>query len=105
MEKRREVFNFGVEYNTPPEKLKGIPATVKKIIEENEKTEFDRSHFKGFGNFSLDFENVYYIGTNDYKVYMDIQEEINLKIYEIFKNSGISFAYPTQTIYMKNPAN
>jgi small-conductance mechanosensitive channel len=100
MERRRVVFNFGVLYQTSAEKLKLIPAIVKAIIEENELTEFDRSHFKSYGNFSLDFENVYYIKSNDYNVYMDIQQEINLKIFEKFEQMSISFAYPTQTLFV-----
>jgi len=100
MQRRRIVFNFGVVYQTPAEKLKQIPGIVKQFVEENELAEFDRSHFKAFGNFSLDFENVYYINTNDYNIYMNIQQEINLKIFEKFEDMGISFAYPTQTLFM-----
>lgn len=104
MQKRRVVFSFGVVYQTPSEKLEQIPGIVKQFVEEDELTEFDRSHFKGFGNFSLDFENVYYINTNDYKTFMDIQEKINLKIFKKFEEIGISFAYPTQTLYVNKNA-
>jgi small-conductance mechanosensitive channel len=31
---------------------------------------------------------------------MDIQQDINLKIYREFENRGIEFAYPTQTLYL-----
>ncbi len=100
MPRRRVLFNFGVVYQTPADKLKQIPDLVKQFVEENERAQFDRSHFKAFGNFSLDFENVYYINTNDYNVYMDVQQEINLKIFQKFEQMGISFAYPTQTLFM-----
>jgi small-conductance mechanosensitive channel len=32
---------------------------------------------------------------------MDINQEINLKIYEAFEKEGLEFAYPTQTLYVK----
>jgi small-conductance mechanosensitive channel len=100
MMKRRVVFAIGVVYQTAPEKLKIIPGLIKKIIEAQELTEFDRVHFKEFGNFSLNYEAVYWVGSPDYKTYMDIQQAINLAIFEEFKTQGIEFAYPTQTLFV-----
>jgi small-conductance mechanosensitive channel len=101
MQERRVVFNFGVTYDTPPEKLQAIPNTVKTLVEEEELTRFDRSHFKGFGDFALNFETVYYVAVPDYNVFMDIQQSINLKLCRSFDEDGIEFAYPTQTIYLE----
>lgn len=100
MERRRVAFTIGVTYQTKPEHLKYIPQKIKEIIDGIELTEFDRSHFFHYGNFSLDFESVYYVLSNDYTVYMNIQQEINLKLYEDFAEKGIEFAYPTQTLYL-----
>jgi len=47
------------------------------------------------------FEIVYYVTSNDYNTYMDIQQEINFKIKEEFEQRDIEFAYPTQTLYVK----
>jgi len=100
MEKRRIVFTFGVVYETPTEKLKKIPSIVKNIIDKIELADIDRVHFKEFGDFSLNFEVVYYLNTSDYKQYMDVQQEINLALKEEFEREGIEFAYPTQTIFL-----
>ena len=100
MEKRRVVFSFGVEYSTPLKKLKKIDGIVKKAVETTDLTKFDRSHFKEFGNFSLNYEVVYYALTPDYNKYMDIQEEINFKIKEAFEKEKIEFAFPTQTLHV-----
>jgi small-conductance mechanosensitive channel len=101
MYKRRVVFKFGVEYSTPLEKLKQIPEIVKNIINNIEDTEFDRSHFYQYGDFSLNFENVYYIWSNDYNKYMDIQQEINFELKKKFEELKIVFAFPTQTLFVK----
>ena len=101
MAERRVVFQLGVVYGTSKAKLERIPAIIRSAIEAQERTRFDRSHFAGYGNFSLDFENVYYVLDRDYNVYMDIQEAINLQIYERFAEDGIEFAYPTQTLYLQ----
>jgi len=101
MQERRAVFTFGVTYDTPPEKLEIIPDTVRRLIEEEEQTRFDRCHFKGFGDFALTFETVFYILVPDYNVYMDIQQSINLKLSRFFAETGIEFAFPTQTIHLQ----
>lgn len=101
MEKRRIDFGIGVEYGTNVEKLKKIPQIIEEIIASIELTEFDRAHFKNFGDFSLNFEIVYYVLTNDYNKYMDIQQEINLGIAEAFKREKIEIAFPTQTVYTR----
>jgi len=98
MERRRIAFNIGVEYGTGAEKLQKIPEIIKDIIESAESTDFDRAHFKDFGDFSLNFEIVYYVLTNDYNKYMDIQQKINLSIVEAFRKAGIEMAFPTQTV-------
>jgi small-conductance mechanosensitive channel len=105
MERRRIVFHFGVVYQTPPEKLKMIPDMVKSIIGEIETAQVDRVHFKEYGDFSLNFEVVYYVGTPDYVVYMDIQQRINLALAVKFKEEQIEFAYPTQTIFLEKQEN
>ena len=52
------------------------------------------------GDFSLNFEFVYYVHSADYTKYMDIQQAINLAIFEAFEKEGIEFAYPTQTLFV-----
>ena len=100
LQRRRVVFALGVIYQTPAEKLKLIPDMVKKIIVDNPDSEFDRGHFKNFGDFSLNFEFVYYVLSSDYTTYMNIQQNINLKIFEKFEENGIEFAYPSQTLFL-----
>lgn len=105
MEKRRAMFMIGVTYQTPYEKLKEIPEVIKTIIDVQEDATFDRSHFHQFGDFSLNFETVYFVTGTDYAKYMNIQQEINLKIYEEFQKREIDFAYPTQTLFMEKSAS
>lgn len=98
MEKRRIVFSFGVVYQTPAAKLKKIPAIVKEIVESTPGNTFDRAHFSTYGDFSLNFEVVYFVMSADYNVYMDRQQAINIALFEHFEREQIEFAYPTQTI-------
>ena len=100
MFERRIVFGLGVTYQTPHERLAKIPGMIREIIEAQKQTRFDRAHFKEYGDFALKFEVVYYVLVSDYNIYMDIQQAINLAIYERFEQEGIEFAYPTQTLYI-----
>lgn len=101
MEKRRIVFTLGVIYQTTPENLRIIPEIIKKAIDQQPDAVFDRAHFKNFGDFSLVFEVVYYVMSSDYLKYMDLQQAINLYIYDEFAKRGIEFAYPTQTLFVE----
>ena len=101
MEQRRVAFLIGVTYQTPVEKLETIPQIIREAVEAEEHTRFDRSHFASYGDFSLSFETVYYVGSADYNLYMDIQQAINLTIYRRFGEEGIEFAYPTQTLFVE----
>ncbi len=105
MERRRVVFKLGVIYQTEYEKLKLIPTLVREIIERQEGATFDRGHFASYGDFSLNFEFVYYIEGSDYNKYMDIQQSINFEIFKSFENEKIGFAYPTQTIFVNKEDN
>lgn len=98
MEKRRVVFKLGVTYQTSAVKLRAIPEIVKGAIEAQEDAAFDRGHFAAYGDFSLNFEFVYYVTGADYNKYMDIQQAINLTIFDAFEREGVEFAYPTQTL-------
>ncbi len=101
MSERRIVFSIGVVYQTPQEKLQAIPAIIREIIEAQSNARFDRAHFKEYGDFALIFEIVYYVGSPDYNVYMDLQQAINLAIFRRFEQEQIEFAYPTQTLFIE----
>ena len=98
MKKRRLVHKLGVVYETSPEIMRRIPLILKKIVINTDNATFDRCHFTDFGDFSLNFELVYYIPTNNYFAAMEAQQNINLRIMEEFKLNNIEFAFPTQTL-------
>jgi small-conductance mechanosensitive channel len=106
MASRRVAFAIGVVYETPYEKVAAIPGMIQEVVEsQGDQVEFSRAHFKSYGDFSLNFETVYYVLMADYTAYMDIQQSINLRIYEAFEQEGIVFAFPTQTVHLiqQNP--
>ena len=70
------------------------------MIDKVKDVEFDRSHFREFGDFSLNFEIVYFVLSAEYTDYMDKQQEVNFGIKEAFEKEKIEMAFPTQTVYL-----
>lgn len=105
MMERRVLFKLAITYDTGTENLKMIPGMIRSIIEAQNETRFDRAHFASFGEYSLNIEIVYYILSSDYNRFADIQQTINLQIYERFIAQGISFALPSYWISVKNASN
>jgi small-conductance mechanosensitive channel len=96
MQERRVVFTVAVTYDTAFAQLKEIPELIKAAITSQEQTRFDRAHFQKLGDAALIFEAVYFVTIPDFVRYMDIQEQINLRLLEEFASRGIEFAHPTQ---------
>ncbi|GAA4421542.1 hypothetical protein GCM10023187_57500 [Nibrella viscosa] len=102
MDRRRIAFTVKVTYQAELDQLKAIPILLKALVEEQSDALFDRAHFAAYGDSSLNFDVVYFVLSTEFNRYMDIQQTINLRIYEEFKARGIEFAYPTQALYWMN---
>ncbi|CAM3574778.1 Mechanosensitive ion channel protein MscS [Bordetella sputigena] len=100
LRERRVVFQFGLSYECTAEQTREVPNIVERIIRAQDKTRFDRSHFKGFGESSLDFETVYIVLDPGYNQYMDIQQAINLEMMQAFEELGVRFAHPMRTLHV-----
>jgi len=89
MVKRRKTFEIRVSQETSLENLKKLLEELKKVVEEEEITEVERIHFREIFEAFYVFEAVYYIKSNDYNIYMDVQENINFKIKEFLEKNNI----------------
>jgi len=101
MNERRVLTKIGIKCETPQEKIKEIPSVIKRIVQSVEGTNFVRAHFYEFGDFSLNYEIVYFVLSKDYGFYMDILQKVNFAILDEFAQMGIEFAFPSQSIYME----
>ncbi|HUL56054.1 MAG TPA: mechanosensitive ion channel family protein [Usitatibacter sp.] len=98
LSERRICFTIGVVYETTLEKVRAIPSMLREAVQAQGKARVDRAHFKEYGESALVFEVVYFVSEPDYNLYMDIQQAINLALFERFAREGIAFAYPTRTL-------
>lgn len=101
MAERRVVGSVSIIYETPPEKLRRVPDIIKSVIESTPHVRLDRCHFKSLGQYSLDFEFVYFVTAPDFLVHAAAQQAINFALFETFQREGLEFAYPTSLQYAR----
>lgn len=101
LEERRGAIQFGVTYETPFEKVKGINDTVADIFAGIDGGRLDRTFFTTFGDSALIFDVVFYAESAAYADFLAVQQEFNFALMERFATDGIEFAYPTQLVYHK----
>ena len=97
---------LGLRYETSPEQLRYVMAKLQEMLLGHPKVSPDWLHvrFGGFGAYSLDVAVFAYIRTRDWLTYRAIREDINLRIMDIVKEAGTSFAFPSQTAYFGRDA-
>ncbi|WP_260483739.1 mechanosensitive ion channel family protein [Sphingomicrobium flavum] len=100
---RRITIPFGVIYQTHPDVLKQMRATVAAAVEPFGDIEILRVVCTGFGDSSINFELVYDHTSDDWNEIVGTQSQVCIRILEIFNDKGIEFAYPTQTTFTSAP--
>jgi small-conductance mechanosensitive channel len=103
MSERRVVFSLGVEYNTPPERLRKVPEVVAAAFAGLPDLRFERAYLKEFGESNLNFEVVFFVLTPDIGVYMDRLHAVNLAIYDRFAAERLEMSYPVQEVILRKP--
>jgi MscS family membrane protein len=105
---RRDKFWFhpviGITYATTPAQIRAILAAVRDMLREHAHVEPEtaRIRFIGFGASALDLEIFSYVKARDYDAYLEIAEELNLRILELVTEAGSSFAFPSRTVYLED---
>jgi MscS family membrane protein len=99
---RRVKFDITLTYATTSEQIKAIVTDIQHLIDSYPRTNQDgRIRFMNLGPHSKDIMVLYFIDTLDYDQYVDVKQEINYQIVDIVEKHGAEFAFPTQTVYMK----
>ncbi len=101
---QRVYMTIGVTYDTPPDKMEKGLAAIREIIGGHPHVHKDyyQIYFTGFGASSLDIMLYYFIELPTWAEFLKVREQINLSIMRALAELGIEFAFPTQTIYLKD---
>ncbi|WP_069791163.1 mechanosensitive ion channel family protein [Cyanobacterium sp. IPPAS B-1200] len=101
MQSRQAKIKLGIIYETDNSLLPKIPTIIEQALIPLENITFDIAYFSEFGDFSLDYEVIYFVhSNNELKIYRQAQHEVNLAIKFAFAEAGIKFAYPTALHYV-----
>ena len=97
-------MNLGLTYDTPAEKVKRATMLLEEIFNQNPRTSELLISFNKFADSSLNLFVVHVWNGTDAKQHFAEMQELNLQIKARFDAEKIEFAFPTQTVYLKNEA-
>jgi MscS family membrane protein len=93
---------LGLRYETTPDQLRYLLGRLRELFYGHPKVVDDglRVRFIGFGASSLDIEIYLYVKATAKPAFMEICEDLNLRIMDIVDEAGAGFAFPSQTAYL-----
>lgn len=96
--------DIGLEYGTTAAQMQAVRDGIEAMLRAHPKTWPTRVvvRFLKFSSSSLDVEIFCWILTTDPDEFREIREAHYLGIMRIVEQSGARFAFPTQTVYLKN---
>jgi len=100
----RTVIDFGITYDANAKTIERAVALLAEIYRQHPNTHDVLVGFNKFGDSALNIQVIHWWNNTDYKSYLAGMQELNLAIKQRFDAEGIEFAFPTQTIYLKQDA-
>jgi MscS family membrane protein len=97
----KTVMNVGITYDTTVEKVKLALKIIEEVFRGHPQTEDLVVSFNKFEGSSLNIMVVHWWKGTDMKACLAGMQEMNLALKERFDNEKINFAFPTQTLYLK----
>jgi len=104
---RRDRFwyhpTLGLRYDTSPDQIRYVLVEVRRLLYAHPKVDSAsaRVRFVHFGSSSLDLEVFSYVTVSDFGEYLEVAEDLNLRIMDIVAAAGSDFAFPSQTTYVE----
>ena len=98
----RWLTNIGITYDTPPEKVTEAVAILEEILTDHEGLHPDyppRVFFNGFNDWSLNIVVLLWYHPAEYWDFQVFIQRTCLEILRRFRDAGIDFAFPSQTVY------
>ena len=101
----KRVLNVTVTYDTSPEKLRRAVDILREMLaarmEHFPPGNPPRVHFSDFNADSLNIVVYYWYAPAEWWDYMEFSEAFNFELLTRYNDEGIEFAFPTQTLYVK----
>jgi len=105
MGKRRIKFTVGFTYSSTKEQIDAFTMKCERYLRNhagiNQDTIFVK--FSDFNSSSLDVFFYFFTNTTNWGEFLEIQHEVKLHIAQIAESLNLTFAFPSQSIYMETP--
>lgn len=101
---RRIKVNIGLTYSSSAAQINAIVHEIKTMLHNHENISQKDTllvNFESFGDSALNIFIYAFTGTSNWERYLDIREDIHLKIMKIVEENNASFAFPSQSIYVE----
>jgi len=102
---RRIKLNIGLTYGTTSSQIVKIKNDIEQMLRNHEGISQRDSlmvYFDAFGDSSLNLFIYTFTATANWAKYLEIKEDIHIKIMKIVEDNGSSFAFPSQSIYVES---
>ena len=88
--------SMGLHYDTTPAQLRKVLAEIEQMLRTHPKVDHEstRALFAGFGGPSLHIEIFAYVLTSKFQEYVDIREDIFMRVMDIVSATGSKLAAP-----------
>jgi MscS family membrane protein len=97
----KTVMNIGLTYDTRAEKIELAMRIIHDIYRPHPKTADLLVSFNKFESSALNILVVHWWNSTDFKEYLLGFQKLNLELKKRFDAEGISFAFPSQTVYVR----
>ena len=103
MPTRKVVMTVGLTYSTTADQIEAIIADFKDLLNKNSGVEngSELVNFVKFNDSSLDIQLIYYTYNTDLAGYLETMQSVNLSIMRAVEARGLSFAFPSSSIYIE----
>ncbi|RMH50059.1 MAG: mechanosensitive ion channel family protein [Zetaproteobacteria bacterium] len=101
--KRRIKMRIGVTYDTTPEQMEQAIAGIERILREHPGVdqEYWLVKFDDFDDSALSIFLYYFSASKVLEEYLQVRQEVNLRIMRLLASLGIDFAFPSRTVYLR----
>lgn len=102
---RRIKMTIGLTYDAKSEQIEKILLDIKTMLQNHEgiaQNETMLVNFTTFDDSSLGILIYTFSKTSNWEKYLNIQEDINLKIMKIIEENNAAFAFPSQSLYVES---
>lgn len=101
---RRIKLRIGLTYSTNADQVNSIVREIKSMLtNHNDISQKDTLlvNFESFGDSALNIFIYTFTNTSNWANYLDIREDVHLKIMKVVEDNNSSFAFPSQSIYVE----